>query len=199
MMPENFLNLNYWYFITFVYLFVGFLFSRGVIGSVTRLMSIVGWPIELAQRLSGTKSLPYLFLFPNILIFGLFTFLPLFMNFGFSVTDGESINFSSRDFSGSDNLSRIVLEKQIDTGVENMEDDKFKAAIADTFIFVLFQVPIMILIALITAIVLNREIVGRAFWRAVYFYPVMLSPVVVAFLWTLILKRQGLLSQTLIS
>ena len=62
MMPENFLNLNYWYFITFIYLFVGFLFSRGVIGSVTRLMSIVGWPIELAQRLSGTKSLPYLFL-----------------------------------------------------------------------------------------------------------------------------------------
>ena len=48
------------------------------------------------------------------------------MNFGFSVTDGESINFSSRDYSGSDNLSRIVLEKQIDTGVENMEDDKFK-------------------------------------------------------------------------
>ena len=155
-MPENFLNLNYWYFITFIYLFVGFLLSRGVIGSVTRVMSIVGWPIELAQRLSGTKSLPYLFLFPNILIFGLFTFLPLFMNFGFSVTDGESINFSSRDYSGSDNLSRIILEKQIDTGVENMEDDKFKAAIADTFVFVLFQVPIMIVIALITAIILNR-------------------------------------------
>ena len=59
------------------------------------------------------------------------------MNFGFSVTDGESINFSSRDYSGSDNLARIVLETQIDTGIENMEDDKFKAAIADTFIFVL--------------------------------------------------------------
>ena len=56
----------------------------------------------------------------------------------------------------------------------------------------------MILIALFTAIVLNREIIGRGFWRAVFFYPVMLSPVVVAFLWTLILKRQGMLSQTLI-
>ena len=196
-MFDNFFNLNYWYYIVFIYFFIGFLLSKSVIGSIPRLMSTVGWPIELAHRLSGTKSLPYLFLFPNILIFGLFTFLPLFMNFGFSVTDGESINFSSRDYSGSDNLARIVLETQIDTGIENMEDDKFKAAIADTFIFVLFQVPIMIVIALITAIVLNREIIGRAFWRAVYFYPVMLSPVVVAFLWTLILKRQGLLSQTL--
>ena len=196
-MSENILNFNYWYFVIFIYLFIGFLLSKGGIGNISRLMSVIGWPIELAQRLSGTKSLPYLFLFPNILIFGLFTFLPLFMNFGFSVTDGESINFSSRDYSGSDNLSRIILETQIDTGIENMEDDKFKASIADTFIFVLFQVPIMIVVALITAVVLNREIVGRAFWRAVYFYPVMLSRVVVAFLWTLILKRQGLLSQTL--
>jgi alpha-1,4-digalacturonate transport system permease protein len=44
---------------------------------------------------------------------------------------------------------------------------------------------------------LNRKIVARGFWRAVFFYPVMLSPVVVGFLWSLILKRQGVLSQTL--
>ena len=87
---------------------------------------------------------------------------------------------------------------QIDTGGINVENDKFKAALYDTFVFVILQVPIMILIALFTAIVLNREIIGRGFWRAVFFYPVMLSPVVVAFLWTLILKRQGMLSQTLI-
>ncbi len=185
--------------VLFVYILIGTLLSKGVVGFIPRTMSIVGWPIELTQRLTGTRSLPYLFLFPNILIFGLFTFLPLFMNFGFSVTDGESINFVSRDYSGSDNLARLVLETQIDTGIENMEDDKFKRSIADTFIFVIFQVPIMIVIALITAVVLNRKIVGRGFWRAIYFYPVMLSPVVVAFLWTLILKRQGLLSQTLIN
>jgi alpha-1,4-digalacturonate transport system permease protein len=135
---------------------------------------------------------------PNILVFGLFTFLPLFMNFGYSVTDGESINFETREFSGLDNLSRIFAETQIDVGVMNMEDDKFYAAMADTFIFVLFQVPIMIAVALLTAVVLNRKIIGRGFWRAVYFYPVMLSPVVIGFLWTLILKRQGVLSQTLI-
>ena len=73
-MFDNFFNLNYWYYIVFIYFFIGFLLSKSVIGSIPRLMSTVGWPIELAQRLSGTKSLPYLFLFPNILIFGLFTF-----------------------------------------------------------------------------------------------------------------------------
>ena len=85
------------------------------------------------------------------------------------MTDGTSINFESRDFSGLDNLARITQEIQIDTGGINVENAKFKSALYDTFVFVILQVPIMILIALFTAIVLNREVIGRGFWRAVFF------------------------------
>ena len=88
-------------------------------------------------------------------------------------------------------------ETQIDTGAVNLEDDKFYRSVMQTGVFVLFQGPIMVLFALITALVLNRDIVARGFWRSIFFYPVILSPVVVGFLWTLILKRQGLLSLTL--
>ena len=38
----------------------------------------------------------------------------------------------------------------------------------------------MIVVALMTALVLNRDIRARGFWRAIFFYPVMLSTVVVA-------------------
>lgn len=181
-----------------LYLIVGLVVLRptGSIGS--RFMSALGWPLELAQKLSGATGLPYFFLLPNMLIFGMFTFAPMFINIGFSVSDGQSINFDQRVFSGSDNYQRLLSETQIDTGGINQEDDKFKAAVADTFIFVVFQVPIMVMVALITALVLNRDIIGRGFWRSIFFYPVMLSPVVVGFLWTLILKRQGVLSLTLI-
>ena len=180
-----------------LYVIVGLVVLRptGSIGS--RFMTALGWPLELAQRLSGATGLPYLFLLPNMLIFGLFTFAPMFINIGFSMTDGQSINFDQRVYSGSDNYQRLLSETQIDTGGINQEDDKFKAAVADTFIFVVFQVPIMVLVALVTALVLNRDIIGRGFWRSIFFYPVMLSPVVVGFLWTLILKRQGVLSLTL--
>ena len=196
-MKDFFLSNYIWLVFFLSYFFIGLYLSRDTKRFYPRIMTAIGWPVELAQKMTGTKSLPYIFLFPNILIFGLFSFLPLFMNFGYAVTDGESINFSIREFSGTDNLARIFSETQIDTGVMNMEDDKFYASMADTFIFVLFQVPIMIVVSLLTAVVLNRKIIGRGFWRAVFFYPVMLSPVVVAFLWTLILKRQGLLSQKL--
>ncbi len=180
-----------------IYLLVGLVVLRptGSVGS--RFMAALGWPLELTQRLAGATGLPYLFLLPNMLIFGMFTFAPMFINIGFAVSDGQSINFDQRVYSGSDNFQRLTSEIQPDTGGQNLEDDKFEEAVMDTFIFVVFQVPIMILVALITALTLNRDIVGRGFWRSIFFYPVMLSPVVVGFLWTLILKRQGVLSLTL--
>ena len=181
------------------YVVVGFFATKPTGGYGSRIMSAIGWPIEVMQRATGSRTLPYLFLIPNLLIFGLYTFAPLFINIGFSFTDGQSINFTERDFAGTDNFKRLTSEVQIDTGGENREDDKFQRAVADTIIFVIFQVPIMILFALVTALVLNRDIRGRAFWRSIFFYPVMLSPVVVGFLWTLILKRTGVLSLTLMN
>ena len=187
-----------WPYAFLIYLIVGVLAARPKGGFGNRVMSVIGWPIDLAQRLAGAGPLPYLFLLPNLLIFGIFTFAPLFMNVGFSFTEGQSINFSERPYAGADNWVRLLGETQIDTGAENREDDKFYRSVMDTAVFVVFQVPIMVLFALITALVLNRNIVARGFWRSIFFYPVMLSPVVVGFLWTLILKRQGLLSLTLI-
>jgi alpha-1,4-digalacturonate transport system permease protein len=52
----------------------------------------------------------------------------------------------------------------------------------------------MIVVALITALVLNRDLRARSFWRAVFFFPVLLSPVVVGLIWRWILQRQGLLN-----
>jgi alpha-1,4-digalacturonate transport system permease protein len=45
--------------------------------------------------------------------------------------------------------------------------------------------------------VLNRKIMGRGFWRGVYFYPVLLSPVVVALIWKWLLQREGVLNAAL--
>ncbi|WP_394181552.1 carbohydrate ABC transporter permease [Yoonia maritima] len=186
-----------WPLYLLVYLIIGWALLRPSGTFWDQLISTIGWPIEMTQRLSGATGLPYLFLLPNMLVFGLFTFAPLFINMGFSVTEGQSILFSDREWAGLDNLRRLLSETQIDTGAANLEDDKFLSAVYDTATFVVFQVPIMIAVALISALALNRKIVARGLWRAVFFYPVMLSPVVVGFLWSLILKRQGVLSETL--
>ena len=49
------------------------------------------------------------------------------------------------------------------------------------------------------SLVLNREIRARGFFRSVFFYPVLLSPVVVALIWKWILQRDGILNAWLVS
>jgi alpha-1,4-digalacturonate transport system permease protein len=57
----------------------------------------------------------------------------------------------------------------------------------------------MVLFSLITALVLNRRMAGRGFFRGVFFYPVLLSPVVVALVWKWVLQREGVLNALLAS
>ncbi|MGO8506755.1 sugar ABC transporter permease, partial [Rhizobium leguminosarum] len=54
--------------------------------------------------------------------------------------------------------------------------DTFWAAVRNTAVFVVFQVTVMLIAALATALILNRELSNRGFWRAVFFFPVLLSP-----------------------
>ena len=73
-------------------------------------------------------------------------------------------------------------------------EDLFWIAVWNTLAFVVLQVALMLVVALVTALVLNRDMRGRSFWRAVFFFPVLLSPVVVGLIWRWILQRQGLLN-----
>ena len=57
----------------------------------------------------------------------------------------------------------------------------------------------MVVIALVTALALNRKIILRGFFRSVFFYPVLLSPVVVALIWKWILQENGVLNALLVS
>ena len=60
------------------------------------------------------------------------------------------------------------------------------------------QVTTIPIVAMGTALILNSKIRARGFWRAVFFFPVLLSPVVVGLIWRWILQRQGLLNFILV-
>lgn len=161
-------------------------------------MDLLGAPVEAAQAIWGRGGVPYAFLLPNMLIFGLFTFLPMILNFWVSMTGGQSINLLARPFTGLANYAEIfACESILDPRTCSNAGFSFWTAMGNTLVFVLFQVPVMCVVALLTALVLNRSIAGRGFWRAMFFYPVMLSPVVIANIWTWILNRRGVLNAAL--
>lgn len=163
-------------------------------------MDLLGFPVELAQSLFGRGGVPYAFLLPNMALFGVFTFFPMILNFWVSFTGGESINLLNRPFVGMENYANIFSceDYTVPKSCSNA-GFTFWTGMYNTLLFVLFQVPVLCIVALVTALVVNKSLVGRGFWRAMFFYPVMLSPVVIANIWHWILHRKGMLNQGLSS
>ena len=90
-------------------------------------------------------------------------------------------------FAGVDNLRLLI------------NDGRFWRAVANTFVFLSIHVPLQIVTALGLALALNRKLVGRGFWRAAFFLPVVISGAVVAILWSnLYATDVGLINKLLV-
>lgn len=162
------------------------------------LFGLLEAPLRFIQRVLGIGSMPYVFLLPNLVFFGVFVIVPLFINFAFSVTGGTNLYLESRPFVGAEQYGFLFdCANYLDP--TTCREDRFWRGIYNTFTFVFFQVGFVVLFSLVTALILNRKIRGRGFFRAVFFFPVLLSPVVVALIWKWILLRDGVLNAFLVS
>lgn len=156
--------------------------------------AIVLEPLMLgAQKLLGIKRMPWVFLIPNLLAVLLFSLLPVLINVYYSFTGSDRLFLSERPFVGTSNYS-LLLECQNYLDPSSCKADLFWRAFRNTLVFVPVQVTCMVAVALLAAICLNRNLPGRGFFRGVFFFPVMLSPVVVALTWQWILQRNGALN-----
>jgi alpha-1,4-digalacturonate transport system permease protein len=133
------------------------------------------------------------FLAPNMLIFGVFVLLPLAFNIAYSMTSGGALFLRDREFVGAAQYARLLSCEDY-TNLATCTEDQFWTALRNTALFVVLQVTLLIVTATITALILNRELRARSFWRAVFFFPVLLSPVVVGLIWRWILDRNGVLN-----
>ena len=162
----------------------------------TATLNAMDPPMRALQRVLGVPRIAWMFVGPNLLILGLFTFLPILINFYFAFTGGVQLYPSERPFTGLENLATL-FDCQSYLDPTTCRKDLFWRSIYNTGEFALLQVALMIAFALMTALVLNRKILGRGFFRGVFFYPVLLSPVVVALIWKWVLQREGILNAVL--
>jgi alpha-1,4-digalacturonate transport system permease protein len=154
-------------------------------------------PLRLWQRWTGQGGMAAFFLAPNMAIFGIFVLLPLVINVAYSMTSGSALFLADREYVGAAQYERLLTcQDYSDPGT--CQEDQFWTALRNTVLFVVLQVTLLIITATITALILNRELRARGFWRAVFFFPVLLSPVVVGLIWRWILQRDGLLNAALV-
>ena len=111
------------------------------------------------------RVIPYVLIAPNALIFALFIALPAMFGFGFSLTEWTGIGDPA--FVGLQNYQTLLA------------DAKFWAAMGRTCVYVALSLPLIMAIPLFLANLLIKEIRCRGFFRAAFYWPSMISYIVV--------------------
>ncbi len=171
-------------------------FTDTLLVPVKAVMGLIDAPLRLWQKATGLNGMAAFFLLPNMAIFAVFVLIPIAIDVIYSFTSGREIFLSDRTFAGGLQYQQIFsCANYLDPN--SCGEDIFWIAVRNTGAFVLIQVVLMIAVSLITALILNRNLIGRSFWRAVFFFPVLLSPVVTGLIWKWILQRQGVVNWAL--
>ena len=115
--------------------------------------------------------------------------IPLLSSMAMSFTD-----ITSKDLRTPFNVNFVGLDQYIAL----FHDRRFLHALGVTGIFVLVGLPITMVIALAFAVALNKGSKHlNAFFRAVFYAPVVASVVAVSVVWRYILQKDGLLNSLL--
>lgn len=114
----------------------------------------------------------YSFIAPNFIGFAVFTLVPIVFAFLLAFMDWDGSNAVT--FVGLKNFLKLP------------QDTFFKAALANTMIYVVGTVPLTMIASLALAIVLNQKIKARGLFRTVAFFPYVASLVAITAVWSMI-------------
>ncbi len=138
----------------------------------------------------GAWYTPWLFLAPYLVLFVTFVLAPIFYGIWISLKAYDYL-LPNQPWVGLDNYRKLFSP-------DSTTYDNFWNSMQATGIFTLFSVPLLLVIPLLVALIMNERFPGRNLFRAVYFAPYVLGVVVVAMLWRFLLDRNiGMVNQYL--
>lgn len=130
------------------------------------------YQVEHAKKKKRISSLfkGVLFLLPSIILFSVFVFYPMFKTIylSFFLTDAKG---ATTVFVGIENYVKMFT------------DLNFLKSIKNTFLFVLYTVPLTIIISLFLAIIANEKLKGIGFFRTIYSYTMGVSVAAASVMW----------------
>jgi raffinose/stachyose/melibiose transport system permease protein len=112
----------------------------------------------------------FLFLLPAFIIFLLFIIYPIFRAVYFSLFNWNGMG-PATVFVGLNNFKQILT------------DHVFLKAVTNCILIVVLSLTLQLPFALMLAIMVGRDLPGRAFFRVIFFLPYVLSEVITAIIW----------------
>lgn len=165
---------------------------ESIIGTSWRRTRSDRRPANTRRRMSVRRRhsvIAWGFAVPFVVIFAVFTLIPIVSSFGFSFTD-----ITANDIRTPFAVNLVGLHQYVTV----LSDPIFRTAAKVTAIFVVVGIPCTVVLGLILAVVLNagtRRL--RAIYRVGFYAPVVTSIVGVSVIWKYILAPDGLLNMAL--
>ena len=133
------------------------------------------------SRMKQSHLAGYLFIAPWLIIFVLFTLVPIVISLWLAFTDYDILG--SWKFIGLDNFQRMT------------HDVRYLHSVRATFSYVITSVPLRLIFALAVAMLLNTKRRGVYLYRAAYYAPsVVGGSVAVAVMWRQLFGSDGLIN-----
>jgi multiple sugar transport system permease protein len=127
---------------------------------------------------------PYLFLLPHLIFFIVFVGYPFF--------NGIYISFLNYDYLRPEATKFVAFQNYIDLFTPgSVKFNEFWNSMKVTVQFVIWSVPLLVLLPLGLAVLLNTKMPGKNFFRGVFFAPWVLSCAVISLIWWWIFQSQG--------
>jgi multiple sugar transport system permease protein len=122
---------------------------------------------------------PWLFLAPYLVLFTVFVVAPVFLGLWMSLHNWDQF-LPDKPWVGLDNYTALFA-------ADGATSQPFWRAMRATAIFTVVSVPVLVILPLGVALLLNRKFPGRNAFRAMIFAPYVLGVAVVGVLWRLLL------------
>lgn len=153
------------------------------VSNVTQRHPAGGW-----SRKAQDRATVLIFLGPAFILFITFLVYPILRSVYFSTFDWNGLG-PAVDFVGLANYRDIF------------NDAVFMTAVKNCFLIVVLSLGIQLPVALALAIMVGRDLPGRAFFRMIFFVPYVLSEVITGIIWMMLFNpdpARGLINAILV-
>lgn len=141
--------------------------------------------IKMKRKFDKKDITAWLFIIPSLVFIVLFVFYPMVQAFITSFQTGIGNNMS---FNGIENYKRLLT------------DETFKKALFNTVLYLVIQVPIMIILALVISSLLNdKKLKFSGFYRTAIFLPCVCSLVAYSIIFKSLFASDGFINAMLMN
>jgi putative chitobiose transport system permease protein len=124
---------------------------------------------------------PWVLVFPALVWLLVFSVWPSINTLRLSFTDAKPLG-GTVDWVGARNYTDLIHDSQVWTSLLN------------SVVYMVVCLPLLTVLPLLLAVLVERKLPGIAFFRTAYYVPVIASAVVVGLMWTWLLDDRGLIN-----